>query len=184
MSCEWRSNFKSNGKYISWMVCDQFFLIMKLIGTLKNQKIKKISLDKLAFYSVRKSRKIALKIFSATKAGVGPWVRCTTVDTARAPPDPSSCSTSPCPGPYPLLPVPIPQRRKCQPTPLFLHGKFHAQRSPGGRQSKGLQGVGLSTQYLSAEGLIPLLGPDQCAYNKPEVLGNRHSWEQPSVHDC
>ena len=150
MSCEWRSNFKSNGKYISWMVCDQFFLNNETYRNFKKLENKKISLDKLAFYSVRKSRKIALKIFSATKAGVGPWVRCTTIDMARAPPDPSSCSTSPCPGPHSLLPVPIPQRGKCQPTPLFLHGKFHAQRSPGGRQSQGLQGVRLSTQYISA----------------------------------
>ena len=29
----------------------------------------------------------------------------------------------------------FPWRRKCQPTPIFLPGKFHGQEEPGGPQS-------------------------------------------------
>ena len=36
----------------------------------------------------------------------------------------------------------IPWRRKWQPTPVFLPGKSHGERSPGGLQSMGLQRVG------------------------------------------
>ena len=37
----------------------------------------------------------------------------------------------------------IPWRKEWQPTPIFLPGEFHGQRSqPGGLQSMGLQRVG------------------------------------------